>query len=83
MKTLREQSFQVHGPQLFNSLPKQIRNLTKITIDEFKEKIDKFLEDVPDQPHVEGLIPVGCNMFTAAPSNSILDQARNKRRPGA
>lgn len=52
-------------------------------MDEFKEKIDKFLEDIPNQPYVDGLIPGACNMFSAAPSNSILDQARNRRRHGA
>ena len=35
-KTLREGSFQIHGAKIFNSLPKSIRNLTKISADEFK-----------------------------------------------
>ena len=83
VKSLREQSFQVNGPQLFNSLPKQIRNMTKVSVDDFKEKVDKYLENIPDEPHVDGLIPSGCNLFSAAPSNSILDQVRGIRRPGA
>ena len=29
LKTLRSQSFQVHGPQLFNALPLHIRNMSK------------------------------------------------------
>ena len=41
--SIREQSFQVHGPRLFNSLPKSIRNLTNCTVDQFKARLDKFL----------------------------------------
>ena len=48
----------------------------------WKSLVQGHIENIPDQPYVEGLIPNGCNMFSAAPSNSILDQARNKRRPG-
>ena len=85
IKTAREQSFQVNGPRLFNSLPKHLKNLTNITVDEFKENLDKFLEKIPDEPQVSGLIPTANNQFTMTPSNSILEQIRNnvKRRPGA
>ena len=84
IKSLREQSFQVNGPRLFNSLPKHIRNIRRVSIDDFKEHLDKYLQKIPDEPNVEGLTPATCNLFTAAPSNSILDQSRNCiRRPGA
>jgi hypothetical protein len=86
VRTMREQSFQVNGPRLFNSIPKKIRNMTKVPVDKFKERLDKFLEMVPDEPNVVGLTPATCNQFTAAPSNSILDQVRRvaqHRRPGA
>ena len=86
VRTLREQSFQVNGPKLFNSVPIKIRNITKVPVDKFKEQLDKFLELIPDEPNVDGLTPSTCNQYTAAPSNSILDQARNplkNRRPGA
>jgi hypothetical protein len=86
VRTMREQSFQVNGPRLFNSIPKKIRNMTKVPVDKFKEHLDKFLEMVPDEPNVVGLTPATCNQFTAAPSNSILDQVRRvaqHRRPGA
>ena len=42
-KTLRSHSFPVVGPSLFNSLPKEIRNLTKISKEDFKCKLDSFL----------------------------------------
>ena len=85
IRKLREQSFQVNGPRLFNCLPPSIGNISKVSVDEFKEKLDNFLAKVPDEPNVDGLTPTACNLFTAAPSNSIIDQARKvtTRRPGA
>ena len=86
VRIMREQSFQVNGPRLFNCIPKRIRNMSKVSVDKFKEHLDKFLETVPDEPNVAGLTPATCNQHTAAPSNSILDQVRRvslNRRPGA
>ena len=75
VQNLREQSFQVNGPQLFNCLPATVRNMTKCTVEEFKAKLDTFLEKVPDEPSMRGLIPAACTS-DARPSNSILDQVR-------
>ena len=85
VRKLREQSFQYNGPKLFNSLPKCLRGISKVSVEEFKEKLDKYLQHIPDEPNVEGLTPSACDLFTAAPSNSIVDQSRNSkiRRPGA
>ena len=85
IKSLREQSFQVNGPKLFNCLPLSIRNLKGITVDEFKLKLDQFLAKIPDEPNVDGLTPSACDLFSAAPSNSVIDQSRTlkTRRPGA
>ena len=60
VQSIREQSFQVNGPQLFNSIPASIRNMTKCGIEDFKMKLDKFLENVPDEPNVRGLVPGAC-----------------------
>ena len=76
VKTLREKSFTVNGPILFNSLPKTLRNLSKCSIDDFKIKLDKYLETVPDQPKTSDLTPFASNQFDARPSNSIVDQIR-------
>ena len=76
VKTLREQSFQVHGPQLFNCLPLSIRNKTKCSVLEFKEVLDNYLTLIPDQPKVGMLIPSTCDMFNLSPSNSLIDQIR-------
>ena len=75
VKTLREQSFQVHGCKLFNKLPAKIRNIKKGTICDFKDELDIFLSTIPDQPVVGNLIPTTSNSVTLNPSNSILDWA--------
>ena len=83
VRTIREQTFQVHGPRLFNCLPAYIRNTTKV-LEEFKMKLDKFLETMPDEPRMDGLTPGACT-DEAAPSNSLLDQTKRvarERRPG-
>jgi ribonuclease P/MRP protein subunit RPP40 len=84
IQTLREASFQVHGAKLFNSLPKSIRNLKKISVEEFKSKLDHYLESIPDEPHLNGYVPTTCDQLSGSPSNSILDHARTdrSRRPG-
>ena len=81
IKSLREASFQIHGPRLFNMLPKSIRGLKKCGIDEFKEKFDSFLAKIPDQPKIGDLTPEAMTLFTLKPSNSLLDQIR-VHRPG-
>ena len=89
-KTLREQTFQVHGPQLFNILPPYLRNLTKCPAEIFKEKLDQYLMKVPDEPSVPGLVPTATTP-EARPSNSLLHQRprqqaqeerRRRTRPG-
>ena len=58
--------------------------MTKVTVEEFKERLDMFLTKIPDEPKVEGLTPSACDLYSAAPSNSLIDQSRNitVRRPG-
>ena len=80
IQTLWERSFQVSGANIFNSLPKSIRNFKSSNIDEFKTKLDKYLETLPDEPKLSNYIPTGCNQFSASPSNSIVDQARTRLR---
>ena len=49
--------------------------MTKCGIEEFKMKLDKFLENVPDEPNVRGLVPGACTA-EARLSNSIIDQVK-------
>ena len=55
-QSIREASFQINGPRLFNSLPKAVRNTTKVGIEEFKLKLDKYLESIPDEPKMENYL---------------------------
>ena len=75
VQTLREQTFQVNGPQLFNSIPASISNMTRCGVEDFKMKLDNFLEIGPGEPSVRGLVPRACTA-DARPSNSILDQVK-------
>ena len=43
-------SFDVNGPQLLNSLPPHLQNMTGIETLEFKKELDKFLLTVADEP---------------------------------
>ena len=65
----REESFQTAGPKLFNCLPKSIRNLRGIGVEEFKENLDLFLMTVPDEPKIGGAMPLNCEK-----SNSVIHQ---------
>ena len=84
IKTIREGSFKIHGNRLFNSLPKHIRNLTKVSNDEFKVSMDQYLQSLHDEPKFPGYVPSACNQVNANPSNSIIDQSKSvkPRRPG-
>ena len=45
------------GPRLFNALPRQIRDTTRCSKSSFKNKLDQFLKDVPDQPLLPAYLP--------------------------
>ena len=81
-KSLREASFQVHGPRLFNCLPEHVRKVTNCDLKVFKEKLDTFLSRIPDEPKIGSLIPACCDQVTGAPSNSLVDQVRLHLREG-
>ena len=80
IQTIRENSFQIAGPKLFNCLPAQIRNTTKCSIDDFKFKLDQYLARIPDEPKLPGYIPTATNQYTGQPSNSIIDQVRKQNQ---
>ena len=71
VQTLREASFQVDGPRLFNTLPKKLREI-RTSQDDFKEALDQYLMSVPDQPKMASLVPAACDQLTGRPSNSLL-----------
>ena len=63
------------GPQLYNLLPKEMRELENITqpgpnnVIAFKTKLDNFLSHIPDQPTTPGLP-------RQAKTNSLVDQVK-------
>ena len=75
VQSKKEQTFQVNGPQLFNSLPIELRNIKNCALEDFKYKLDQWLERVPDEPNVRGLTPGGMDANARA-SNSIVHQAK-------
>ena len=57
IKSLRNNSFFVLGPQLYNSIPADLRELEndndksgKEKIENFKKKLDEYLRTIPDDP---------------------------------
>ena len=76
VQSLRENSFQVHGPALFNILPKRIRSLKNCSVNDFKAHLDSFLETIPDEPKISNLTPRAINPYTAKSSNSLLYQVQ-------
>ena len=75
VQTLREQSFQTHGPRLFNSLPRKVRDITGDQ-DLFKWELDQYLAGIPDQPRMGGLVPWAVDQVTGKQSNSLLAWSR-------
>lgn len=64
--SLKEASFAVRGPRLFNCLPRYLRDLGG-SLEAFKRQLDGFLATVPDRP----MLP---HYYQGATSNSIIDQ---------
>ena len=67
VRKAREASLQVKGARLFNLVPKEIRNMSGISVDNFKAGLDAWLTRIPDQPTVPG-------RQRAALTNSLIDQ---------
>ena len=55
-----------------------------MSVDEFKEKLDIYLQTILDKPILPAYISSVCNQFTGNPSNYIVDLAKSVRfrRPG-
>ena len=70
---MRNNSYQVIGPRLFNALPKELRNM-KCSKADFKFALDTFLCKIPDEPQCPNLVPGATDMIESKPSNSLLHQ---------
>ena len=78
---LRNASFQVTGPTLFNSLPIQIRNLKNCNKEFFKCVLDSYLTLIPDEPKMPGLIPAALTQ-SAMSTNTLSRQIVRAQREG-
>ena len=77
LRNMRENFFTTEGPRLFNALPREVRTFNpdvQNKVFSFKNLLDKYLELIPDQPHVPDL-----QRTRAAKSNSIVDQIQYRR----
>ena len=71
LKSLLSASLPYNGPKIFNSLSRNIRNITDCRVDKFKSQLDKYKQrTLPDQPPVPGY-----TSLCRAPTNSLPDQA--------
>ena len=68
LRSLSEAAFPVRGPQLFNALPRYLRDIANTEVDTFKRQLTRFLDTVPDEPRIPGLTSAG-----RIESNSIID----------
>ena len=83
---LREASFMIRGPKIFNALPKNIRDFRPTEGNEtqwkngFKKQLDLFLATVPDQANISSShsARIGVTNQEGKKSNSLLDVIRQK-----
>ena len=52
--SIMRSSFPVHGVQLFNAMPKHVRDMTNVPVASFKKILDDYLANVPDEPLIPG-----------------------------
>ena len=55
---LRPPRFQVSGPRILNSMPKNRITMKDCSLNDLKNKLDAFLRKEPDEPKSQSLIPV-------------------------
>lgn len=67
----RQQLFNYIGPSLYNSLPLYLRN-ELINTQTWKEHLDFFLEDIPDNPITSKLSSGLSDVITSKPTNSLI-----------
>ena len=67
VRRAREASLAVKGAALFNLCPRGMRDMMSEHQDRFKENLDTWLMEIPDEPTIPGCV-------RAAESNSLLHQ---------
>ena len=74
IQSLKDHSFQTEAPRLWNSLPRELRDLDS-TFLVFKTHLDIYLASLPDQPAGSGRVPAATDS-QGKPSNSVRDWGR-------
>ena len=69
--TILEQSFSIQGLNLFNLLPKHLRDLKGVSLDVFKKGLDSFLSQIPDEPQLTGYTAI-----RKTDSNTLFDMIK-------
>ena len=72
IQSTRFSSFAYRGPRLFNTMPREVKDMTGCTVEMFKTAVDRALAQVPDEPLAPGL-----TQQRRAESNSLLHQTVN------
>ena len=66
-RNVRDILLPTHGAKLFNALPRCC-NLSAVSVNQFKNTLDRFLRTVPDEPQLPGYTTA-----RIANTNSIID----------
>ena len=68
---MKDGTFALKAPNLFNCIPKALRDTT-LSINSFKAQLDIWLKEVPDTPKLQGYSSQNFD------SNSIADQYKRR-----
>ena len=71
LKSIRRQTFSFTAGQIFNYLPRYLRDDNLSSLDEWKASLDKLLESVPDCPKTTSLVPPLTSPYTNKHSNTL------------
>ena len=70
---LWRQTLPVNGGSLYNILPRELRDISGVSVNSFKNCLDKYLERIPDCPRAHPLLPDPINPTTNKNSNCLID----------
>ena len=71
IQTIKENTLPIRGPKLFNTIPKELRNITEVNTLTFKRKLDTYLYTLRDEPPIDGY-------YRTNTTNSMIDIKYNQ-----
>ena len=66
-------SYFKRGPDLWNSMPRYLRDITGVQPSTFKAFLDEWLVTIPDKPSCSRRDPAPTNIISGRNSNAITD----------